>query len=403
MEDSYDVVIVGGGPGGATAGTLLARDHRSVAIVDKARFPRDKPCAGGVTGRAARAMASVYGEGALARLTRASSTGCRMFNKMAFLAEARDSQRLFFVSRTEMDAMFLDTAREAGCTVFEQSKAIAVDASQSAIRLASGRVIRGSIILGADGVRSVVRESHWAADKNRKKGMAFGLVAEVPIERFKTEEMREACSQFPHIFFGLRPWGYGWIFPKGNTVSVGLSSPLDKGADLRKTFESLVCEYFCEGTWESLRTCGHLVPFGNFERIPGRANVLLVGDAARLAEPVTGEGIAYALESAQLAAATAIECLSDRSPMKAGPLYTARMRRSILRHFRWASIGQWLLFSKPCFPIAMRDLRRHPRLVSYYLELAAGKMSYPGYGGRMILERFRRKESVPSSRQKSSP
>lgn len=393
MEDPYDVVIVGGGPGGATAGTLLARDHRSVAIVDKARFPRDKPCAGGITGRAARAMATVYGEGALARLARASSTGCRMFHRLDFLAEARDSERLFFVDRREMDGLLLDRAKEAGCKVFEESRAIAVDAAQGAVRLASGRVIRGSIVLGADGVESVVRETYWAADKNRRKGMAFGLVADAPIERFKTEQLREACSRFPHIFFGILPWGYGWIFPKGDTVSVGVSALLGIGigAELRKTLKWLVCEHFREGTWESLRTRGHLVPFGNFERSPGRANVLLVGDAARLVEPVTGEGIGFALESGQLAAASAIECLSDGSPGNAGSVYTARVRRSILRHLRCATIGQWLLFSKPCFPIAMRDLRRHPRLVGYYLELAAGKISYPAFCGHMIAERFRRK------------
>jgi menaquinone-9 beta-reductase len=393
LRDQYDVVIVGGGPSGATAATLLAREHRSVVLVDKARFPRDKPCAGAISGRSARVIASVYGAGLLARLARASSAGCRMFHKQAFVAEASGSERLFFVDRKEMDAALVNAARESGCELLEGDAAVCVDPLQSAVTLASGAELRGSIIIGADGVRSVVRKLYWDRGASGKKGMGFGLVAEAPLDQLADDSFRDACARFPHIFFGILPWGYGWIFPQGDTVSVGIGGLLGEGVEFRKTFQSFVGGHFRPGTWESLNVRGHQFPFGRFERTPGRGNVLLVGDAARLVEPVTGEGIAFALESGQLAALAAERCLSRQSPAEAGHIYNALVQRQLLPHLRQARIGSWMLFSKLCFPIAMHSLKHRPKLVHYYFELVSGKITYTDYVRRMIREFLSRRGS----------
>jgi menaquinone-9 beta-reductase len=228
-----------------------------------------------------------------------------------------------------------------------------------------------------------VRKCFWDRGANWKRGMGFGLVAEAPLAGVADESLRNACGRDPHIFFGVLPWGYGWIFPRGESVSVGIGGLLGQGVEFPRTFRAFVDDFFQPEVWKVIRPRGHLFPFGNFERTPGRGNILLVGDAARFVEPVTGEGIGFALESGQLAASAAGECLARGEPSTAGRTYNALVRRSLLPHLKQARIGRWLLFSKLCFPIAMRSLRRHPRLVHYYLELVAGKLSYANYLGRM--------------------
>jgi geranylgeranyl reductase family protein len=384
MEGQYDVVIVGGGPGGATAGMLLAQHNLSVVILEKARFPRDKPCGGLLSGRAVRIVSSLHGEAALAQLARASSTGCRLLHQRTVLAEAIGCDTLFVVARRELDGFLLQAAREAGCTVFEHSEVRDVQPARSAVMLSSGEMIRGGVIIGADGANSTVRKTCWPQSQRAQKAVGLGLVADVAAAQLQTAEMRDACSRLPHVFFGLTPWGYGWIFPKGETLSVGVGGLLGQRVALRTALQWLVSEHFREGVWESLRIYGHPLPVGNFQRTAGRGNILLVGDAAGLVEPVTGEGIAFALQSAQLAATSALAALSRGKPSQAGRHYNAWLRRCMLRHFRHASVARWLLFSKPCFPAAMRALRRHPKLLRYYLELLSGKMSYLGFFRRML-------------------
>ena len=381
----YNVVVVGGGPAGSTAGMILAKNDFSVAILDKARFPRDKPCAGLISPRGVDILAALHGAELLPRLARASTTGCRMFYRQDLVGEATDAQPSFVVARADFDSFLLQAAKDAGCAVFEEARAIEVEPDQGAVTLASGNVIRGAIVIGADGANSIVRRTFWPARKGWKKKMGFGLVADAPLEQVQSPEMRAACARFPHIFFGLIPWGYGWIFPKGDVVSVGLGTLLKRRDGIRNALRTLVEQQFRPGTWQSLRARGHLLPVGNRARAAGRDNILLTGDAAGLVEPVTGEGIAFALESARLAAAAAIESLSEGRPEKAGGTYAGLLRRKVLRHFTQASLARWFLFSKPCLPLAMRSLRRHPRLVRNYLELLSGKMSYLGYLRRMVL------------------
>ena len=112
--------------------------------------------------------------------------------------------------------------------------------------------------------------------------------------------------------------------------------------------------------------------------------MILVGDAAGLVEPITGEGIAYALESGLVAAKAITQTLSLGSPAMAGRLYSSLLRPAVLKHLKHALHVRWLLFSKPCLPVAMHVMSRHPRVVESYLELLSGKLSYPAYFRRMF-------------------
>jgi flavin-dependent dehydrogenase len=126
------------------------------------------------------------------------------------------------------------------------------------------------------------------------------------------------------------------------------------------------------------------MPYGHFERRPGNGRLLAVGDAAGFAEPVTGEGIPYAVESG-LSAAEAIGVACGRgNPDAAAEVYNSLLKDRILRLFRHASLARWLLFPRLCLPLAMRTLRAHPELARQYYELTSGGMSYPEYFRKMV-------------------
>ena len=379
----YDVVIAGGGPAGASLGTVLARSGLSAVIVDKRTFPRPMPCGGMLSSRCVRIIEAVYGENVVAGISRASSTGCRMFDRNSLIADVDGIDRSFFVDRREMDALLLSEAKRAGCDTIEGDGVVAVDHVDGTVQLASGRTIRGAIIAGADGGDSVVRRTTRRWRPNRAAA-AFGLVADLPFDRLKCDGVPDSYHDRPHIHFGILPWGYGWVFPKGDCVSVGVAGMVTRTRNFRNAFDAFVAELCVDGKAGELRVSGRRLPVADFETSPGQGGILLLGDAAGMVEPITGEGIAFAIESAALAARAIEKALASGRAAQAGGLYTSACRRSILRTLRHARLARWLFFPEPCRRKAVRALAHHPELVRAYFDILAGRTTYPQYARRVI-------------------
>ena len=388
MLDRYDILIVGGGPGGAAAGTVGARAGLSTLIVEKERYPRDKPCGGGITGRCARAMAEVFGPQPLAQCSLGVSNGVRMSHGPRLVSEVDGCPDMHFVSRWQLDAALIDGARGAGCDVLEGDAAAEVDVAERRVTLASGRSYTGSVIIAADGAGSLVRRSLWPG-RAAARNMGVGLVVEPTVADLK-DEHRDGCTRVPHTDFGVVPWGYGWVFPHGDRVNIGVGGFVGRGINYRGVLRRLVESYCRPGAWERVQARGHRLPFGHLTRRPGRGPVLLVGDAAGLIEPVTGDGIGFAIESGKLAAQAAAQALCAGAPGRALAIYAAAFR-PLYWHMRQASWARWLFFPQPCVRRALRALNRHPQLVRMFMEILAGDLSYPEYFQRMIVGRLRGK------------
>lgn len=290
---AHDVIVVGAGPAGALCAHTLRRLGLSVLVLDKATFPRSKPCAGGLTIKALALMPYSVAP-VLERVTRGLQLGFRTDAGDSFgTALGRDPICTFAV-REKFDSFNFEQMLAVGADFETIGRIDAIFEDADGVTLAlDGKTHRARFLVGADGANSRVRRL-LKLDGHIRRGFAIeGVVPYTAIEK----EPR------PEFFFGAARHGYGWLFPKGDHVNVGLYTidddpSLSKDALRRYARERL-------GTEAVESVVGFPLGFGGERRIPVRDRVVLVGDAAGYAEPLLGEGLHNALKSG-IAAAQAI-------------------------------------------------------------------------------------------------
>ena len=234
---SYDVAILGGGPAGSTAAFRLASAGASVLLLDKATFPRDKPCGGGVTGRAARLLPfsiEPVVEDAVDRLE------CGLRYRHRFTRQAR-SPLAYMTQRRRLDHFLLQKAGEAGAEVREGETADA-------------RELDARIVIGADGCNGV---------SAKQLGLADRVVHGVALEANYPHEQRFARAMVLEI--AVIRGGYGWVFPKGDHVNVGVGGNGEEGPKLRAELRRM-CEAYGIDPDAAEDTRGYRLPL----RLPGR-------------------------------------------------------------------------------------------------------------------------------------
>jgi geranylgeranyl reductase family protein len=307
--ERFDAVVVGAGPAGSTAAFRLARAGARVVLTDRARFPRDKPCGGGLTYRALRLLpfdvAPVVEE-------EVDVFELGLGYRRRFVR--RTSQPLVVMTqRRRLDAFLVDQAREAGAEFrdgvkIDLSRGLAVD----------GEPIETTALIGADGVNGTTAKALGLDDHLHE----VALEANVPYgPARKSRYARRAV-----IEFGIVPGGYGWVFPKGDHVNVGVGGWRHQGPNLRAHLARLCREHGI--SQDALTdTRGYRLPL----RRPGSPAALgttaLVGDAAGLVDPVSGDGIYEAFLSAKLAADAALDLIAGRSADFSG--YAGLLRRKL--------------------------------------------------------------------------
>lgn len=294
---TWDAIVVGAGPAGCAAAYDLAHTGHSVLLLDRAEFPRQKACAGGLTAKTIRALRYPVDPVVRQQLNRLRIERDRDHSTIL----RRSADYCFMTVRKELDDYCLRQTVAAGAIFRRIGNIAAVEEDAEGVSIeADGQTLRAHFVIGADGVHSRVRRLAHAAKNASEEGhsepswfwRAFALEANVPVPDASSHEL---------IFdFATVRDGYGWIFPKGDHVNVGLYSYSPDEKIDRTRLASYIQERFGDVTAEDV--IGQYAGFGAGDHQVEATKIFLVGDAGGFVDPLTGEGIYFAIVSGQAAA-----------------------------------------------------------------------------------------------------
>ncbi len=289
----HDVIVVGSGPAGAVLAYLLARRGLDVLILERAKLPRYKSCGGGVTWKAMQNLpfdaSAVFEQKAVG--------GIVTFAGQQLLKVEVGWPIAWLVMRDRFDHYLVQQAVNAGAHLVEGASVVRVeDRGDRVVVVTNQGELQAQLLAGADGVNSIVARSVGLMP-NREVGVA--LEAELAV----APASLEAQAAYATFDFGALPGGYGWIFPKRDHLSVGVFKAIPgKAVSLRKALEKFIASEAVLLDPRILHLQGHQIPLGGQTQALHKGRILLVGDAANLADSWIGEGISYAVVSARLAA-----------------------------------------------------------------------------------------------------
>jgi menaquinone-9 beta-reductase len=364
MKNHYTAVIVGGGPAGSAAAHTLAKSGVDVCVVDRFHFPRQKLCGGLLTQRAKKNYTAIFGAG-WEEMYDYRCNGAKFFDGERLVNSIENYGELYVCDRFRFDARLIDKAKERGAVLVQGERVTVVDARNCVCKLQSGKEITYRYLIGADGVNSVVANSIFKHNANRN-GKAFALEATLPASTLS----REIAE--PEIYFDSIDWGYGWIFPRNDVVVIGLGGLFAKNRDFRAIFNTFFQERFGKAFTGAVK--GHFLPFGDYAKSMGRDGLLLAGDAAGLVDPITGEGIAYAMQSGFYAAQSILDALSGHTK-NVNAEYRKRCA-VITGELAYAVKIRNFLFSPATRDMFVTALARSVSAPHRYMDLMSGDLTY---------------------------
>ncbi|WP_428484728.1 geranylgeranyl diphosphate reductase [Rhodopila sp.] len=377
MIETYDAVVVGGGPSGATAAHELARHGRSVLLLDRAG--RIKPCGGAIPPRLIQDF-GIPDHLLCARITSArmvapSTKGVDMpINSGGFVG---------MVNREDFDEWLRERAAKCGAdrvagqflSVTRDPDGVAVvnfqrkGIDKAGAKGTSAERVRAKVVIGADGAKSNVAEQCVKGADRIKYVFAYHEIVQAPTKGFDGNR----CDVY---YQGrISPDFYGWVFPHGNTASVG-SGSARKGFSIRQSVGTLREAAGLNGA-KTIRREGAPIPMRPMRRWDNGRDVVLAGDAAGVVAPASGEGIYYAMEGGRLAGDAAEAYLATGN---AKALRTARKRfmRAHGRVFLILGVMQWFWYSSD---------KRRERFVTICEDADVQRLTWDSYMNKKLVRK----------------
>ena len=368
----YNVVVVGSGPSGATAAYRCARRGLSTLLIEKKKLPREKPCGGAVSARAMKELGFNIDE-----VVQQIYHEARMYRPRGdfFLLDS-GSPIAVGVLRKDFDSLLTQRAISEGVCFREEEIVEEAQCSISGIEIKcrSGFCAQGETLIAADGPSSDVARLTNIRKKWGLTDVALAFVWEKKIGRTALKELMIDGLEF---YIGLTYAGYGWVFPKGDYVSVGAGTLMKELQHSKDMVSNLIQKVKKLRPLDLSNPKWHLVPIGGTKRRIGTGRVLLVGDAAGFVDPMSGEGIQYAIISGKIAAIAIERMLEDQKPEQSSNLYTKLCEQAFLGDLRFA---RWLATRLYYHPDLMLGLLLSDRKLSQtFAKVIRGEETYKSF------------------------
>jgi geranylgeranyl reductase family protein len=386
----YDIVVVGAGPAGSTAAKTLAEQGLSVLLIDKEKFPRDKPCGGGLPIRVLNRFKYVKDKGLIESY---SYGGFAHSSSLKYKVELQRNEPIVaMILRKKFDYELVKLAIESGSVFIDEKSAkdIKILKDKARILLNDGTNVESQIVIGADGVWSNIAKKSGLNQSRKNVGIC--LFQEYPmssetLDRFFGE--KRLC----HIHMKLQGIaGYGWVFPKKEHLNIGiveyrLAASRPKGktklSEVYKNYINILKgSKIIPDDLKMGRVKGWALPIFPLEKTYSD-RVILCGDAGGFINPVSGEGIYYAMSSGEIAARVITEALEvGETDERFLSMYQKNWKNDFGRDIKLLSRSakQWTKENEKFVKLASRD----EKLADMALGILHGRLSIHEYRWKLI-------------------
>jgi geranylgeranyl reductase family protein len=362
----YDVIIIGGGPSGASAGRRAGKLGLNTLLLEKEEFPRYKPCGGGLSKHAISYLDFELPQD----IIECEITGIRVSFKGQTVETHKDHCFSTMVSRDVFDNFLLEKAKETGAEVHTGEKVFQCKETPEFVEVTTEKgTYQARFAVIAEGAQGLLKTCVRPVDSDKECGIC--VVTEIPASE---EEIEKRIGKTVDMLFGVAGGGYGWVFSHRTYYSVGIGGLIK---DLPHPKETMLEFLKYNGFTGEYKLKGHKIPIGGLKRKITGSRVLLSGDAAGFVDAFLGEGLAYAISSGQFAAEVIAEICQCAGKTKDLNKYESLCQVEFGTHLKYSLIFSRIMHR--CPDRTFKTFTSSEKMIDKYLEVVDFRINYKDY------------------------